>query len=89
MRNDLPKLTVQELAIAEQVGKFLLPMCRGMVEQAKTTRDDATAKFCRDFAATQRAREALPDSSGPMARVELDTRLLELASAFVALHSKA
>jgi hypothetical protein len=89
MQPALPKLTVTELAIAEKVGRFLIPTMRTMVAAVRTERDNTMAKFCGEFAALQKARECLPDSASPMARHELDARMLELAGAFVDAQNKA
>lgn len=87
MQSD-PQLTRSELALAEKVGLFLLPTIREIVAAMATKPRNATATFCRDFAAAQSAREALPVGAPPMARVELETRMLDLASKFVASHKE-
>ena len=85
----VPKLTVAEVELAEKVGLFLLPTLREMVGSIAAKRDtDATAKFCNAFSNLQQAREYLPDSAGPMARVEIELRMLELAAQFVASQSR-
>ena len=85
----LPKLTRQEVAIAEKVGLFLLPMFKDLLDRHRKTVDNGTAAFCASFAATMAARDALPASAPAMARVELDLRLLELAQEFVRKNTKA
>jgi hypothetical protein len=84
-----PKLTVGELAIAEKVGLFLIPTVREMVANMKPAREGATATFCREFAALRAAKAVLPDSAPPMTRIDLDLKMLDLASAFVDAQSKA
>ena len=85
----LPKLTRSELALAEKVGLFLAPTFRQVLDRHRKATDDGTAKFCREFAATKAARDALPASAPAMARVELELRLLELAQDFVARNTKS
>ena len=85
----LPKLSRQEVAIAEKVGLFLAPMFRDVLDKHRKATDNGTAAFCASFAATMTARDALPASAPAMARVELDLRLLELAQEFVKRNTKA
>lgn len=80
-------LTVAEVRMAERVGLFLLPLLRDAIAQ-RTKGSDAASVFARDFASLQRARDALPDTAGPMARVELDAQMLALAERFAATHTK-
>ena len=69
----LPKLTVQELALAERVAQFLAPtLLQAMATRASkpaAAEGAATAAFCRAY------RIALRDGG--------HTRLLRLAAAFV------
>ena len=85
----LPKLSRQEVAIAEKVGLFLLPMFKDLLDRHRKAVDNGTAAFCASFAATMAARDALPASAPAMARVELDLRLLELAQEFVRKNTRA
>lgn len=85
----LPKLTRSELALAEKIGLFLAPMFRDVLDRHRKTVDNGTAAFCSSFAATMAARDMLPASAPAMARVELDLRLLELATEFVRKNTKA
>ena len=85
----LPKLTRSELALAEKVGLFLLPMFKDLLDRHRKATDNGTAAFCASFAATMAARDALPATAPAMARGELELRLLGLAQEFGKRNTKA
>ncbi len=82
-----PPLTVQEVRLAERVAHFLLPTLREALGKHRAAADE-TATFVRAFEARDRALNALPSTASPMARVELELEMLDLARRHCAAHSK-
>lgn len=82
-----PQLSREELLLAERVGRFLLPLLREAIDKRLGKPSDA-AKFAQEFRELRRVRDAMPSSAGAMARVELETQMLELAERFAETHAK-
>lgn len=79
--------TVAEVRMAERVGQFLLPHVAQMLALHREG-DDKTKTFCDQYAAKRAALDALPSTAGPMARVQLEGEMQDLAQRFVSQHSK-
>jgi hypothetical protein len=84
METNKPQPTRADMDQALRVLPLLLPGVERFVKRVVEAKVGATADFCTKFAALQRAKDALPSSAPPMARVDLETDMLELASDFVA-----